>query len=50
MKKTKILLVGLICLVGLISLAALYQSNQHRDTVEVGGPTKVKVMVALTSE
>jgi uncharacterized repeat protein (TIGR01451 family) len=39
-KKSKILLLGLISLVGLISLAALYQSNQHRDTVEVGGAVR----------
>jgi uncharacterized repeat protein (TIGR01451 family) len=47
-KKTKILLVGLISLVGLTSLAALIHSNRHRDTVEVSGAVRESVGAAST--
>jgi uncharacterized repeat protein (TIGR01451 family) len=47
-KKTKILLVGLISLVGLTSLAALIHSNRHRDAVEVGGAVRENVGAAST--
>jgi uncharacterized repeat protein (TIGR01451 family) len=48
MKKTKILLVGLISLGGLTCLAALIQSNRHRDNVEVGGAVRESVGAAST--
>ncbi len=48
MKKTKILLVVLISLVGLTSLAALIQSNRHRGAVEVGGAVREGVGAAST--
>ncbi len=48
MKKTKILLIGLVSLVGLIILVALNQSNQHRDTMEVGGAVREGIAAAST--
>src|ERR1700741_2627603 len=48
MKKTKILLVGLISLGGLTCLAALIQSNRHRDKVEVGGAVRESVGATST--
>jgi uncharacterized repeat protein (TIGR01451 family) len=47
-KKNKILLVGLISLVGLTSLAMLIQSNRNRGAVEVGGAVRENVGATST--
>ena len=48
MKKTKILLVGLISLVGLTSLAMLIQSNRNRGAVEVGSAVRENIGATST--
>ena len=48
MNKTKSLLVGLVSLVGMMSLVALNQNNQHRDIMVVGATVKDGVGAAST--
>jgi hypothetical protein len=47
-KKTKILLIGLLSLVGLTSLAMLIHNNRHQGAVEVGGAVKEGAGAAST--